>query len=346
MKRILIKFGKFSLALAGLLFLAASSAFAQLSLREALDFDMDGKADYIIFRPATNTWWVLKSDGSGYQTQQFSGFSLYTRDYFTLGDYDGDNKADYSVWRNSNATWYQYRSSTNTLSTASFGTSGDEPVARDYDGDGKTDFAVVSHIPPSPTPTPAPPPAPTPTPAPPGQLVWSIKRSSNGVVNTTQFGYDTDVPAPGDYDGDGKFDIAIQRPGVGHSTQSVFWILRSSDNIAQSVSFGFGDDSVVPGDYDGDGKSDIAVVRDGVTSSQNIVWYIQQSTAGFKAVSFGLTGSDKPAQGDYDGDNKTDIAVWRETDGKFYVLRSSDNGLSVLSWGTFGDFPVAGYDTH
>ena len=106
-------------------------------------------------------------------------------------------------------------------------------------------------------------------------------------------------------------------------------------------------DLVVPGDYDGDGKTDPAVVREGATPTSNLVWYYLKSTDGtLGAVSFGITGSDLTAQNDYDGDGKCDVAVWRDSDGSFYILRSSNNTLSVVQWGTANDFPVAAYDTH
>ena len=41
-----------------------------------------------------------------------------------------------------------------------------------------------------------------------------------------------------------------------------------------------------------------------------------------------------PPQGDSDGDGKTDIGVWRPGDGYWYILRSSDGGLTQTQWGT------------
>src|SRR5690349_12380545 len=32
-------------------------------LRTALDYDQDGKADYVVFNPATNNWQIIKSSG-------------------------------------------------------------------------------------------------------------------------------------------------------------------------------------------------------------------------------------------------------------------------------------------
>ena len=50
---------------------------------------------------------------------------------------------------------------------------------------------------------------------------------------------------------------------------------------------------------------------------------------------------------DFDKDGKTDIAVWRPGDGYWYILRSSDQGVTQTQWGTGtlftnSDIPVPG----
>jgi hypothetical protein len=60
---------------------------------------------------------------------------------------------------------------------------------------------------------------------------------------------------PGDYDGDGKNDLAVWTPSTGN-----WWILPSSvpgDFVRQQ--WGSPDKIPVPGDFDGDGKTDFAV---------------------------------------------------------------------------------------
>jgi hypothetical protein len=179
-------------------------------------------------------------------------------------------------------------------------------------------------------------------------MIWYVLRSGDGGFSGVQFGLQTDFTAPGDYDGDGKFDIGIQRPGATATSQSVFYIQRSSDGGYDVVSWGLSNDLVVPGDYDGDGKTDIAVVREGATPTSNLTWYIRRSSdGGLIASIFGITSSDLNAQNDYDGDGKTDIAIWRNSTGTFYILSSTGGGsTSVVSWGSPSDFPVASYDTH
>src|SRR5262249_20935209 len=79
------------------------------------------------------------------------------------------------------------------------------------------------------------------------------------------------VPLPGDYDGDGRIDLAVFRPANG-----MWYILKSSGNYNEhtDVQLGLSGDVPVPGDYDGDHHTDPAVFRPATA-----MWYIRRSKA-------------------------------------------------------------------
>ncbi len=223
-------------------------------------------------------------------------------------DFDGDGKTDLSVFRPSEGNWYLNRS-TAGFTVAGWGVSTDLLVPGDYDGDGKADLAIFR----------------------PSTGQWFVLRSSDGGFSAPTFGASGDIPVQGDYDGDGKADLAVFRPS--NNT----WYIANSSGGSTVTSFGASGDIPVRGDYDGDGKTDIAIYRAGA-------WWIARSTGGVTVTNFG-NGTDKAVPADYDGDNKDDVAVYRPSEGKWYILRSSNGAVDFITFGLSTDIPVPGdYD--
>ena len=201
----------------------------------------------------------------------------------------------------------------------------------DFDGDGREDLSILRF--------------PTVNPPALAQATYWNSNSTSGVFVANFGDANTDFPIPGDYDGDGKDDLALYRTAGGAGANTVIFIFRSSDNTVQAFNFGLTGDRPVCRDYDGDGITDVAIFRPGATAGTQAQWWIRRSTTlsnlviGFGTTGDGVNTGDEPIPGDYDGDGKFDLAVYRRgglvPNNSFIIRRSSD---SVVTYQQFGDF--------
>ena len=225
----------------------------------------------------------------------------------TAFDFDGDHKADLSVFRPSVGEWYYQQSSTNITRGFGFGTRPTRSRRRTLPVTGRRILRSGGRRPGN----------------------WFVLRSEDSTYYAFPFGASGDIPAPADYDGDGRADAAVFRPSI-----ATWFILRSSGGVS-SIPFGISSDVPVPADYDGDGKADVGIYRPGPGQW----WNLRSSDGSVFAATFG-SSTDKPVPGDYTGDGKADVAFWRPSNGNWFILRSEDQSFYAFPFGANGDKPA------
>ena len=114
------------------------------------------------------------------------------------------------------------------------------------------------------------------------------------------------------------------------------WLFRGagfvkSDNTAiTALTFGIFGDNIIMGPWESAGVTNPAVAR-----LFNNTWtfdiYLRNGT--IREVNFGSNG-DIPKCSDYDGDGIFDIAVFRPSQGKTFVIRSSDSNVVTYQFGS------------
>jgi hypothetical protein len=202
--------------------------------------------------------------------------------------------------------------------TTGGGTTCTRRIEFDFDADCKTDYAVVRTVS--------------------GARQWYILRSSDNTVQFQNWGAGTDVLAPGDFNGDRRFDFNVWRAGT--------YFLQLNGGAQAVIPWGTTGDGAggrIEGDYDGDGSDDPTVVRN---VSGAFVWYVRQSSNGAPlTVTWGASTDSPLPAADWDGDGRDDIAVYRAVAGAAdqYLIRQSTNGaLRTISFGEFAtDFIFA-----
>jgi ELWxxDGT repeat protein len=106
------------------------------TLRTPSDFDGEGKADLVVYRPDVGQWWIKRSFGN-FNTSLVVSWGL-SGDLPVPADFDRDGKVDPAVFRTgTGALWFVSPSSANYANPFAvyWGTTGDVPVPADYDGD-------------------------------------------------------------------------------------------------------------------------------------------------------------------------------------------------------------------
>jgi uncharacterized protein (TIGR02145 family) len=283
------------------------------------DFDGDGYPDIAVANNVSNTVSVFRNTGiSG--NISLTNFSLKV-DFpvgshpsgIAVGDIDGDGKPDIATanYATNSISILRNTSTTGTIDANSFagnidfttGTTPENVLICDIDGDGKLDAVTTNYA---------------------GNSISVFRNTStSGVIDNSTFAPKVDITTgtgpynltSGDFDRDGKIDIAVTI----YNTNKVS-VFRNISNTGSITAGSFASavdytsdtgEGIATGDIDGDGKPDLVV-----TNYTGGVVSVLRNKSNSGSIGFDskvdFTAGTMP-QGvaicDFDGDGKSDIAV-------------------------------------
>jgi hypothetical protein len=209
-----------------------------------------------VFDPATATWFLKNSFGSG--PPSISAFKFGSPgDIPIMGDWDGDGVFTIGVFTPATATFHLRNSNTPGAAdfTFAFGPTGiGVPVAGDWDGDGKWSVGVFA----------------------PSRGDWNLRNElTSGLPDAGSFlfGSPNSRPVVGDWDGDGVFSQGVVEPDGTWKLKNV----KATGTPDFTFAYGSPGDQVVAGDWDGNGIWTPGVLQD--NGSGALSWMLRNSNS-------------------------------------------------------------------
>jgi hypothetical protein len=259
------------------------------------DLNGDGKQDFVVANQSgTVSVFLGNGDGTFQPAVTFPGGPQ--PDYVALGDFNGDGRQDIVVTNGnlSNTISVLLGNGDGTFQPEVSYPCGVNPVnisVGDFNGDGKQDLVVPNDIPSG------------------AGTVTVLLGNGDGTFQSP-LGYpagdNPDFVVVGDFDGDGKQDLAVTNEG--NNELSV--LSGNGDGTFQSsvsYSTGLQPFSISVGDFNGDGVEDLAVAN---AASSSISVYLGIGDGSFwPAVSYQAPGPQVIAVGDFNGDGMNDLVV-------------------------------------
>ncbi|MFD3762575.1 DUF2961 domain-containing protein [Streptomyces sp. NPDC058622] len=303
---------------------AGAEVTAQTSTPTVSDVDKDGYDDAVVFTRGTAAdVYVSLSDGAG----RFVQDGWKWNDYFAVGqeipltgDFDGDGRDDAVTFtRGSSADVYVSLSDGSRFGPGAkwhdyFAANSEYPAVGDFNGDGKDDIATFTR----------------------GNEgdVYVALSDGTGFVDSRlwhdHFSLGNEIPAVGDFDGDGKDDIATFTRG---DNADVFVSLSSGSIFRQDGwrwhdFFAVGNEIPAVGDFDGDGRDDIATFTRGDSADVYVSLsdgsrFVQWSWKWHDAIA---GGSQVPGVGDFNGDGRADVTAFNRGSEADATVALSDGG--------------------
>lgn len=336
----------------------ADASNSSISISEPLglvvaDFNGDGKPDLAITANSRLYTVLGKGDGtfapaSGSPTPipspPYDDFGTPYVGSMAVGDFNHSGHSGLAVaeWQNEAAVILGGNGDgTFTTSSAAFVDTKGMPTtavqAADFNADGNLDLALINSIS--------------------GRSIVALGYGSGafntaGTLYTTGFPYTDGFPAGaavGDFNGDGKLDVAVASGGspkypgsgvavsLGNGDGTFTQAAQSPVSLGQSLS------AIVAGDFNGDGKLDLAVT-DGAGNSVFILMGNGDGTFQTPITIAVGNGPDAIVAGDFNNDGKLDLAIANYSDNTVTLLLGNGDGTFIPASGSpfaVGNGPLA-----
>jgi hypothetical protein len=161
------------------------------------------------------------------------------------------------------------------------------------------------------------------------QHAWfhGVKLTYNSTVLAQGCG---DVPAVGDWNGDGRTDLGTFRRQVTSTFE-----LRRPSGVVRSVALGESTDLPVTGDWNGNGTDQV-----GVWSKRSRTFVLGNGRRAPVEIAMGRA-KDLPLSGDWDGDGRSEVGTYRPAKGVFRT-RAANGTVTNHAFGSTASTPVTG----
>ena len=299
------------------------------------DFNNDGKPDLAVSDQQDGTITILLGNGDGTFTATPALPVGLATQAIAVGDFNSDGNADLAVIDNANSIAILLGDGAGDFSAvAAHPQTSVTPTwiaVGDFNGDGKIDLAVTNTLGAGPTVN---------------GNVMILLGAGDGTFTpgpTLSTGNNPETAVVGDFNNDGKLDLAVANYGTGTATI----LLGNGDGTftaAASPAAGTGPWSVSIGDFNGDGKPDLALVTTEPNTAP-VALLLGNGDGTFITV-LGPTAGLNPIDGavaDFNGDGLSDFAVTNTTSNTVSIFLDQYSGQATAT--VTGVSPV-GTGTH